>query len=446
MLKIVADGGHGLGTPGKRTPANEREWTFNNGNVLGFIEEMSNYEDVEVRRLDDPTGKRDVPLRERTNIANSWGANLLLSFHHNAITGVWGSWTGTETYAFNGTRSYTPTELQWAKIIHAACLRSYKLRDRGVRRANFHMLRESNMPSVLLEGGFMDSKIDIEVMRQDTRLREYGREVARTVAAEYKLKRKSGSNAQTPSTPTANDHLFRVQVGAFKDENNANALATKVRRDGFETYLVKDADLIRVQLGAFTQANNAEALLKRVKAKGHDAFITNRQTASIPNSEPINGPEELKLVVNGTFFGDVPTIKRLQNHFGTPETGEITVDGKSLLIEAMQEFYGSPVTGKVSRDGESALFEAMQNYHGTPVTGEISPTGSSLIKQVQKELNEDTYPKHSGNSFNAEAIAKQILKGIDLNGNEIPTGHSNRQRYFALSDTQYDQVKKIVNK
>lgn len=451
MARIAVEAGHGRHTPGKRSPADEREWLFNNGNVLGFIEEMGKYEGVELRRLDDPTGQRDVPLRERTNIANDWKADLLLSFHHNAIRGTWGSWTGTETYAFNGSYAYTPTELEWARIIHAACLRSYKLRDRGVKRANFHMLRESRMPSVLLEGGFMDSTIDIQVMRQDARLREYGRNVAADVAKQLKLKRKASVQPVTPSS--SNDHLYRVQVGAFKNEDNAHAMATRVRRDGFETYIVKDADLIRVQLGAFANEANAEALLKRVKDKGHDAFITNRTTAAIPDSEPINEPRELTLVVNGSFFNDKPTIRRLQNHFGTPETGEITVGGHSLLIEAMQRFYGSPVTGQVTRNGKSALFEAMQRYHGTPVTGEVSRSGSALFKEVQRQLNAGTYPRRGSSN----PTPKPIVKGsrvrikpsaktyVDAKNTPIPSRI--KGNIYTVQDVRGDRVllKEIVS-
>lgn len=51
-----------------------------------------------------------------------------------------------------------------------------------------------------------------------------------------------------------------------------------------------------------------------------------------------------------------------------------------------------------------------------------------------------------GSSFNANAIAKQILKGIDSKGKRIPNGHANRQKHFGLTSAQYEQVRKIVNK
>lgn len=448
---IVVDAGHGgFGvTPGKRTPDGEYEWNFNNLNVIGFQEEMSKYEGVRVVRLDDPTGRRDVPLRERTQLANSLGAILLLSFHHNAITGQWGTWGGTETYAFNGSRSYMPTELEWARIIHDACLRSYKLRNRGIKRANFHMLRESNMPSVLLEGGFMDSTTDIKVMRQDPRVREYGREVARSVAKQLGLKLKSGnvSTPVTPSSPVNRDSFHRVQVGAFKDERNASDLASKVRRDGFESYIVRSADYIRVQLGAFANKQNADNLLKRVKDAGYkDAFITHAVTASIPKAEPINEPRDMVLDVNGNFFTDVPTIKRLQNHYGTPETGEISEPpARSMLLEAMQRDFGSPPTGQVTRNGESALWGAMQLALGTPHTKKISDTGSELIKEVQRQLNAGTFPNKIGPRT---PTAKPINKGDRVRVNQSAVKYATGQNIparikgnvFTVEDVKNGQV------
>src|SRR5690625_1294415 len=88
MSKVVAiDAGHGMGTAGKRTPDGEREWSFNSVVAQSIIDNLKSYKGVKTVRLDDPTGKRDVPLRERTNKANGAKADILISCHHNANTG-----------------------------------------------------------------------------------------------------------------------------------------------------------------------------------------------------------------------------------------------------------------------------------------------------------------------------------------------------------------------
>ena len=102
--KVAFCAGHGLNTPGKRTPDGEREWTFNNKVALAFEDEMKQYEGVQLLRTDDRTGQRDVPLKERTDKANAWNADVYISFHHNAFKGVWGNHTGTEIMCIKANR------------------------------------------------------------------------------------------------------------------------------------------------------------------------------------------------------------------------------------------------------------------------------------------------------------------------------------------------------
>ena len=97
-MKIAFGAGHGMNTAGKRTPAGEREWSFNNKVALAFEAEMKKYKNVQLLRTDDRTGKTDVALATRTNRANNWGADIYISFHHNAFQGRWGTHTGVVTF------------------------------------------------------------------------------------------------------------------------------------------------------------------------------------------------------------------------------------------------------------------------------------------------------------------------------------------------------------
>lgn len=65
MIKIALDAGHGINTPGKRSPHGEREWSFNNAVLLACVERLAEYEGVYILRLDDPTGETDVPMVAR---------------------------------------------------------------------------------------------------------------------------------------------------------------------------------------------------------------------------------------------------------------------------------------------------------------------------------------------------------------------------------------------
>lgn len=189
MIKVGYCAGHALTTPGKQTPDGEKEWSFNNKVAKSFANELSLYQGVASKRFDDPTGKRDVPLDERTDNAISWGADYYISFHHNANTARWGNWTGVETFIYLTPNSKS---IALANAIHPALVKSYGLSDRGVKKKNLHITREmqkSSVGVVLVEGGFMDSIIDIKKLRNDEMLENAGREIARALARYLDLKK-----------------------------------------------------------------------------------------------------------------------------------------------------------------------------------------------------------------------------------------------------------------
>ncbi|MER2006297.1 MAG: N-acetylmuramoyl-L-alanine amidase [Psychrobacillus sp.] len=185
LIKIGYDAGHGYNTLGKRTPDGEREWYFNDKVARAFANELAFYEGVASKRFDDPTGKTDVSLNARTNGANAWNADYYISFHHNANAGKWAYHTGIETFYSEGSTK----GLALAKAIHPAMVDAYGLEDRGLKTNNLHITRETKMPAILVEGGFMDSYIDIKKLRDHTVLENAGKSVARAFAKFAGLKR-----------------------------------------------------------------------------------------------------------------------------------------------------------------------------------------------------------------------------------------------------------------
>lgn len=209
MFKIAYCAGHGGNgsTPGKRTPDGEYEWDFNNKVALAFEDEIKKYEGVQLLRTDDKTGKTDVPLKIRTDKANAWGADIYISFHHNANTGKWGNWTGVETYVY---KSKPANAVRLAEAVHPAVVAGYGLLNRGIKYADFHILRETKMPAILIEGGFMDSTIDIQKLRDDNVLKNVGKAVAQAVA-EYAGLKKKAQPKQEQLKPSNN--VYVVQKG-----------------------------------------------------------------------------------------------------------------------------------------------------------------------------------------------------------------------------------------
>ncbi|MFC4409456.1 N-acetylmuramoyl-L-alanine amidase [Chungangia koreensis] len=267
MTKIAYDAGHGMSTSGKRTPDGEREWMFNNKVAIAFADKLKQYENVELLRLDDPSGNRDVPLSERTDKANAWGADVLISFHHNALAGSWGTHSGIETYT-HPQSSAASKEIQ--RLIHPRIALAMGLKDREMKEANFHMLRESNMPSVLIEGGFMDSTIDIQALRNDAKLKAQGEVAAQALVNLFFLKPKN------VSTTTS---LYRVFTGTFNSSRSL-ADAIEMARREFTWVFYERAESLdfnptyRIFTGTFkTKAAAEEAKVKLQQKFGWITYI-----------------------------------------------------------------------------------------------------------------------------------------------------------------------------
>lgn len=98
-----------------------------------------------------------LSLKERTDKANAAGADVLFSIHCNAGGGA----GGFESYSYSGTKDATTAALQDAIHIEIMSrLQQYGVKDRGQRKKDLHMCRESLMPAVLTENLFVDVPAD----------------------------------------------------------------------------------------------------------------------------------------------------------------------------------------------------------------------------------------------------------------------------------------------
>lgn len=402
-FKIAYCAGHYLGTPGKRTPDGEKEWIFNNKVVLAFEKEIKKYKDVELLRTDDPTGKTAVTLKTRTDKANKWKADIYISVHHNAFKGKWGDHTGTIVFYHKG----SVKGKRLAELALEALIKAYGLRKRGLSYKNLHITRETNMPAILTEGGFMDSNIDIKKLRDDNVLENAGIYLAEAVAKYAGLKKKEVIPTPPKKEEPKNDTLYRVQTGAFALKKNAITLAEKLESKGFKTYIVKNGLLYKVQTGAFSVKANADKLADDLKKQGFDTFITTKAGTPVTikkevKSQPKPTPSKPKagLVVDG-YWGSA-TTKALQIALGTVADGYISGQrknsitnlissvkfgtGGSLMVKALQKKIGAKVDGQIG----SETIRKLQAYLGTIQDGYLSKP-STVVKELQRRLNSGTF-------------------------------------------------------
>lgn len=169
MIKIAIDAGHGLYTAGKRClkklDANQtREWSLND-RIADRLELLLSAYKCEVLRVDDTTGLTDVSLTNRTNKANAWKADIYISIHHDA--GANGGTSGGTTVFYYSSKAERKVQ---AQRLYESVIRNTGLvgnRSTKVRKHGYHVLKKSNMPSFLIENGFMDSSKDVPVILSD---------------------------------------------------------------------------------------------------------------------------------------------------------------------------------------------------------------------------------------------------------------------------------------
>lgn len=168
MFKIALTAGHYLGAPGKHClkkldPKQTKEWVLND-RIADKVEKLlQDYTGWQLIRTDDTTGKKDISLKARTNAANNFKADFYLSIHHNAgVNG--GSGGGICAYVY---KNCSAAALAWQKDLYNALIAKTGLkgnRSNPMPTSNLHEVRETKMPAVLLELGFMDSKVDTPVI------------------------------------------------------------------------------------------------------------------------------------------------------------------------------------------------------------------------------------------------------------------------------------------
>ena len=147
--------------------------------------------------------------------ANGWGAELFVSNHFNA-----GGGDGWEGLVYNEAR--VPLGRIFEKHVLAAGQNS-----RGVKlRPDLAVLRQTNMPAILNEGAFVDNLKDITDWNEDEELRKLAAAYAEAAAEALALERKT-------------DVLYRVQVGAYRQAENARAMLEKLKAAGFEAFVVQ---------------------------------------------------------------------------------------------------------------------------------------------------------------------------------------------------------------
>ncbi|MCT7950410.1 N-acetylmuramoyl-L-alanine amidase [Ancylothrix sp. C2] len=149
-LSVVVDPGHGGGDPGAVGIGGIRETDI----VLDISYQVAQMlEQNGIQAILTRTDDREIELQPRVQLAERINATLFVSIHANAISMSRPDVNGIETF-------YYSSGIGLARSIQSNLLAATGANNRGVKQANFYVLRKTTMPAVLVEVGFVTGAQD----------------------------------------------------------------------------------------------------------------------------------------------------------------------------------------------------------------------------------------------------------------------------------------------
>lgn len=182
-FKIFLDPGHGGHDPGAQSNGlHEKDAVLDMAlKTKRVLEHQYKGVKTKISRSTD----QFVELKQRANMANHWHADYFVSFHLNK-SGQPSS--GFETYIFNGNVSQETKTRQLH--IHDYLINRINTKDRGRKTANFSVLRNTSMPAMLIEYGFLDNSSENQKLQKKSYRNKLGKLTADAIADTYDLDRK----------------------------------------------------------------------------------------------------------------------------------------------------------------------------------------------------------------------------------------------------------------
>lgn len=225
-MKYEIDAGHGGNDPGatgaRQLP--ESRVTLDVAKIVGRHLVSQGHEVLFTR-----TTNVFVDLNERSNKANRDNVGYFVSIHENSCDTP--EVNGTETYCFN---KGGKAEIL-AIAVQTELVAELKLNNRGVKTANFAVLRQTNMPAILIESSFISNK-DEEIRLMDV---DYKERIALSIAKG--IVKGSGQVWKDPIIEKKVDNMSILDFQKFFNTFNVTGYAKLVEdgQDGPKTQAAK---------------------------------------------------------------------------------------------------------------------------------------------------------------------------------------------------------------
>lgn len=312
VFTVVLDAGHGGKDSGNRgNQYYEKHIVLNVTLKIGAILKKNPDINIIYTRNSDVF----IPLNKRADIANSAKADLFVSIHCDAHTSnAYGAGTFVlglhendrnfriaqkensvifleEDYEKNYDgfdpnnpesvislvlmqETYLDQSIQAANTIQQSFVRNLKRKNRTVKQAGFLVLRNTYMPSVLVELGFLTNKIEGAYLNSKKGQNEMSEAIAKAIVSYKNLLQSDlqedvifeDSNINKEENSLGSEYTFRVQVSASKSKlepksYNFNGLSPIKR--------IKSGSLYKYFFGNAVSYDKAKELQQRAVEKGY---------------------------------------------------------------------------------------------------------------------------------------------------------------------------------
>lgn len=267
---VAIDAGHGMHTEGKQSVPmsknlyiddelvrkkgkiiKENEW---NRGVSEYLAAALKRCGIDTMFTADMTGKTDIPLSTRANTANKKGSDILISNHYNAI-GSCAKWQSKiKGLLVLRTKNCSEKSIKLGKLAVKHLKKdidyeySYGLmRDVDMSGFTLAILRQTTMPAILIEYGFMDywneAKLMLDKKHQEKCAEAVAKAVCEYFGITYTEKQEANKTKYVKILKDINIH----SKADFTEENTIGkvtaggvyTITEKVKRTGTDMYKLK---------------------------------------------------------------------------------------------------------------------------------------------------------------------------------------------------------------
>lgn len=193
---------------------------------------------------------------EKAQLANASGADYFISIHRNSGT-VPNQYSGVQSLIYNE----GGIKQDIAENINEN-LEALGFPNIGIDlRPNLAVLKQTSMPAVLVEAGFINNDRDNQIFDNEFE------NVALAIA--------NGVLDAIANSPSSGQRMapYRVQVGLFSQYSNATAQYDRLLQDGYPVELMQLGGLYAILSGSFTTAAEANRYANTLRQAGYDAAV-----------------------------------------------------------------------------------------------------------------------------------------------------------------------------